>query len=171
MRTSRVRELLLSVLICLNVIFTADAKPIDMPVGAVVPDGLSLIYDPNSGRLSVSAPSGSPLTALEIESTSGQFTKACEGLGGPFDVCFTTKVFKMDVNGFASVNFGPILPANLSPSQLVGDLAVDGATLGGGFNTGSGVYLVHPSAAIPEPSSWLLLAFSSLFAGGLFRRW
>jgi hypothetical protein len=108
------------------------------------------------------------LTAFELRSAAGGFTGACENLGGPFDVCTTTKVFKLATEGFDTVDFGQILPPGLSGEYLLADLTVDGASKGGGFNTGIGRYLVHPEF-VPEPVSGTMLGLGMILLSATLR--
>jgi len=156
----------------LLVVAPATARAATIELVATVPStqNLSLVYEADTGRLTVDAPAGAPLTAIEVRSSAGRFTKTCEGLGGPFDVCSTSKVFKMDVAGFDRVELGAVLPQNLTVDELKGDLIVDGATAGGGFNQGDGTLLVHRGIAIPEPSSLTLGLLSFLGTWSFVRR-
>jgi len=132
----------------------AMAAPVPMtPSSSPSDSGLDVIYDVNTGNVSATAPSGSSLTALQLNSASGLFNGTCDALQGPFDVCTAEKVFKLDTFGFDSFDYGNILAAGLDASMLAGDLEVDGASLGGGFNVGTGPYFV----AVPEPTSIITL--------------
>jgi hypothetical protein len=118
--------------------------------------GLSLIYDPGTGHLTVDAPNGIKLSAFQLESTGSHLTGQCEHMGGPFDVCTNSKVFKLVTDGFETLDLGPVLQPDLRPNDLLDDLTIDGATLPSGFHVGTGAYLVHP-AFVPEPGSGALL--------------
>jgi hypothetical protein len=146
---------------CLTILSDSHAAPTAMSPSAVpVLNGLTVVYDPASGRVTATAPEGSSMTAFELRSQSAVFDGSCDDLGGPFDVCNSGKVFKLDTEGFGDVDFGQILPAGMSGTALLEDLMADGASKGGGFATGQGVYLVHADF-IPEPLT------GSLFAGGV----
>ena len=129
--------------------------------GKPVPTGLSIVYDPGTGDVSASAPITTDLTALQLLSQGSLFTGQCDNTSGAFDVCDPDEVFKLETDGFATVGFGPILLPNIGGDTLVKDLLVNGASVGGGFDVGSGTYLVHPDF-VPEPSSGFI------FACGLF---
>ena len=118
---------------------------------------LSVVYSAETGAVSVSAPDGFPLMALQLKSASSQFTQNCESLGGAFDLCLPNEIFKVETAGFSSVDFGSILEPGLSEESLLVDLAVNGATVGGGFIVGEGPLLVR-SGIVPEPAGLLLLA-------------
>jgi len=49
-------------------------------IGAGAPDelALSVVYSVETGWVSVLAPEGAPLTAIQLTSASGQFTSQCE---------------------------------------------------------------------------------------------
>jgi hypothetical protein len=134
-----------------------------VPQGSNVPvsSGLSIIYVPESGRLSATAPQGSMLTALEIQSAAGNFTGTSENLDGIFDFSSPHKLFKLRTGGFSSLELGPILPTGLTPEAMLTDLTVDGASLGGGFNVGTGIFLVHPLIAVPEPGAASLVVLGA----------
>ncbi len=140
------------------------------PSGVVHDDALSVVYDPATGHLSAMSPDGSPLSALELKSASKMFTSECDNLGGVFDVCTDAKVFKLTTAGFEDVDFGAVLPTDVSGQSLLDDLAVDGATFGGGFETGSGMYLVHPDFVVPEPAAFALFGLGAMLMGATRRR-
>lgn len=136
-----------------------------------VADGFSVIYDPESGALTASSPDGTSFTALEFLSATNMFLGGgCNGLDGPFDVCNSTKVFLLNTAGTQSHNFGNILPTDLTPEQLAMDLSMDGASTGGGFETGTGVYIVHPAIGIPEPVGISLFGLGMVLLGARFRK-
>lgn len=153
-------SILVIVAVCAGVSGHLHAEPTALSPSALpVPTSLTVTYDPNSGRVIATAPDGSALTAFELRSESGAFDGSCDNLSGPFDVCTPSKVFKLDTNGFPSIDFGEILPTGMSGEWLLGDLRADGASKGGGFATGNGVFLVHADF-VPEPMA------GSLFLGG-----
>jgi hypothetical protein len=142
------------------------------PLGAPTADGLSVVYDPATGRVTATPPTGTQLTALELrvaDSNSLAFTGTCEDLSGPFDVCKPEKVFKLKTAGFDYVDFGAILPANLAGQEVLAGLLVGGASMGGGFNTGTGKFLVHPDF-VPEPFSGIMLGLGTILLGVAQRR-
>ncbi|MCA9148444.1 MAG: PEP-CTERM sorting domain-containing protein [Planctomycetales bacterium] len=136
------------------------------PASAPNPDGVTLIYDPSSGELSIHAPDSVRFTAVELRSEGDLFTGVCTGLSSPFDVCTTSKVFKLDVKGFGETSFGNALPVGLTSDAIVNDLTIDGATLPNGFNVGTGVYL----ATVPEPATVSLVSFAVLGLLAALRR-
>jgi hypothetical protein len=142
------------------------------PRGTSTLDGLSVVYDPDTGRVTATPPAGTQLTAFELRSADTSrlaFTGNCEDLGGPFDVCTPTKVFKLKTAGFDYVDFGAILPANLPGNDVLADLLVGGASVGGGFKTGTGKFLVHPDF-VPEPLSATLFGLGAVVLGAMSRR-
>jgi hypothetical protein len=145
---------------CLAISGVLHAEPSAMsPAGFPITNGLNVVYDPASGHVTATAPGGTFLTALELRSQSAAFVGSCENLSGPFDVCNEGKIFKLDTEGFGTIDFGAILPAGMSGAALLEDLMVDGASKGGGFLTGEGVFLVQADF-VPEPIG------GSLFVGG-----
>lgn len=138
------------------------------PTTAASPDsaGISLIYDPASGDLTIQPPEGIQLTAIELRSANGSFTGDCDGLDSPFDVCTSTKIFKLDVDGFSKTSLGNVLRSGMKADQLAADLTVDGATLPSGFNVGSGVFIT----TVPEPATCSLLAVPTLLLWSRLRR-
>jgi hypothetical protein len=97
------------------------------------------------------------------------FTGHCEDLGGAFDVCTMAKVFKLKTDGFDYVDFGAILPADMSGDDVLAGLLVGGASVGGGFDTGAGKFLVHPDF-VPEPLSATLFGLGIVLLSGTLRR-
>ncbi len=161
----------LAVAACLAVTSQARTAPIPLtPASSPVPDGLSVVYDRMTGRVTATAPTGTSLTALELRSgTSSFLTAGCEGLTEMFEVCDPDKVFALDTNGFTSVDYGAILPTGWTVDEMAADLVMDGATVGGGFNTGSGAFVVV-TPPVPEPTSACLLATSVGMLCMAFRR-
>lgn len=155
---------------CAGVSGRLHAEPTALSPSALpVATSLTVVYEPDSGRVTATAPDGSSLTAFELRSESSAFDGSCDNLGGPFDVCTSTKVFKLDTNGFSSIDFGAILPAGMSGEWLLGDLRADGASKGGGFATGNGVFLVHADF-VPEPIGGSLFAFGAFVLASMVRR-
>ena len=149
---------------------TLSAQEIDpvrlMLSDVPVPTGLSVLYDFDSGRVSAKAPDGTGLTALQLLSDNDLFTGECENVDGAFDVCAADEVFKLEIEGFESVDLGPILDPNLGGQGLVEDMWVNGASVGGGFDTGDGAFLV----VIPAPSSGFILGCGLCFLFASLRR-
>jgi len=164
------RLFFLSTLVAVSLTFVAalsaqeETDPIPlMASGATVSTGLSIIYDRESGRVSASAPLSTDLTALQLLSENSLFTEECVGVDGAFDVCNPDEVFKLVVDGFATVDFGPILTPNLAGETLLMDLKVNGASLGGGFDVGDGPFLVHSDFLIPEPTTGIIFGCGLCF--------
>ena len=125
-------------------------------------DQTSLVYDAETGELSVDAPAGVELTSINIDSAAGIFTgEVAQNLGGSFDNDADNNIFKATFGGsFGSVSFGQVAQAGLSEEFMLGDLSVIGSLAGGG---GLGdVDLVY----VPEPASALLLVLGAVVAAG-----
>ena len=102
--------------------------------GALGDARTSIVYDAESGEVSLDAPSGSNLTTLVIDSASGIFTAdAVEGLGGSFDIDSDATIFKATFGGsFGSISFGTVAAPGLTEAALLEDLRVTGSLAGGG---------------------------------------
>ena len=108
---------------------------------AVSPNGTegdgqtSIIYDAGTGSFAVDAPSGVDLSSIDIESTSGVFTREpAENLGGAFDVDNDTNIFKAIFGGsFGSLSFGNVAPPLLEEAFLLEDLTVRGTLANAGM--------------------------------------
>ena len=124
----------------------------------------SVVYDSNTGELSVDAPAGGELTSINIDSASGIFTGDAAGnLGGSFDHDADDNLFKATFgSSFGSLSFGNVVQVGLSEEFMLGDLTVVGSIAGGG-SLGE-VDLIY----IPEPSALFLAIFG--FVGLLGRR-
>ncbi len=95
------------------------------------------------------------MTTLDMRSSSGIFTGGTtQNLDGPYDQQSPFRILKQDREGFASVNFGPILAKGLTQEFVEQDVTLD-VTF---FNRSTlrGVEVV----TVPEPSGfvWLLAA-------------
>ena len=132
------------------------------PYAAVAPGGqrsdaqTSIIYNANSGEVSVNAPAGTELTSINIDSAAGIFTGApAENLGGSFDNDSDTNIFKATFgSSFGSLSLGPVAQSALDEAFLLDDLTVVGSLAGGG---GLGeVDLIY----VPEPASLQLIGLA-----------
>ena len=126
-----------------------------MAVAAQAQVSVNVVCDPADGNLSISATGGS-MTAFEVKSASGALRPenvTAGALGGLFDVATPAKIFKLDPNGFAELNLGPVAPAGLSD---LSDLSFDGALVGGGGLDRDAPLNV---TVVPEPSALALLGF------------
>ena len=127
-----------------------------------------LTYDPSDGNLSVNG-NGVRLTTLEIKSASEAFIPANANDGvfnPPFDVASPAKLFTLKTEGFATLDFGSVLPPSLTVSSLLADLSVSGSILPSGTLSdapGGGPYI-----GIPEPQAAALMLLGLL--GFSFRR-
>ncbi|MCP4190406.1 MAG: PEP-CTERM sorting domain-containing protein [Planctomycetaceae bacterium] len=166
--TTHLKLLLNSLGIALFFVSTAAAQVADplplTPVPEVASDGLSIIYSVETGNLAVQATGGTSLTTIQLDSQTGLFNGNCVGLFGPFDVCSSDKVFTINTDGFETIDFGNVLESGLPWEELEADLLANGSSSGGGFDVGSGPFLVH--AGVPEPSGLigLITGIGLLFA-------
>lgn len=154
--TSKMTITLTMMGIALFTISTASADSIPLPLTPLPeasPTGLSVIYTPETGNVTVTAVAGTSLTTLQLDSLDSLFNGNCDGLDGGFDVCDPDKVFTINTDGFENVNFGEILARDIVWEDLQQDLLVNGSSLGGGFDVGDGPFLAH--SGVPEPSSLL----------------
>ncbi len=122
------------------------------------------------GDLSVNG-GGIELTTMELLSSGEHFRpdglRDPDILPGPFDVLTSDKLFKLDVDGFDNVNFGPVLPGGCNVEEMVADLIISGSYIGGGdllSRGGGGPYLY----TVPEPTGVALLGLGAI--GLLLRR-
>lgn len=117
-------------------------------------DQTSIIYDANSGEVSVDAPAGVLLTSINIDSAAKIFVgDAAQNLGGSFDNDADGNIFKATFGGsFGSISFGAVAQPGLEEQFVMGDLTVVGSLAGGG-DLGD-VDLIY--IAVPEPSTFVL---------------
>lgn len=159
--------MLLAISACLSLCSVANAAPSSLTSSpSIVPDGLTVVYDPLTGGLATHAPDGKPLSAFELRSAGELFLGTCENTDGPFDVCRPEKIFTLDTKGFQEIDYGPALPSNLTSGLLLGDITVDGASVGGDFDYGTGTYLY----VVPEPMASGLMVLGLLILGTARRR-
>ena len=167
--TTNLKLLLNSLGIALIFVSTAAAQVADplplTPESEPSSDGLSIIYSVETGNLAVEATGGTSLTTIQIDSQSGLFNGNCVGFYGPFDVFSSDKVFTINTDGFETLDFGDVLETGLPWEELEADLLVNGSSSGGGFDVGTGPFLVH--AGVPEPSG----LFGLLTGIGLLLAW
>lgn len=133
----------------------------------------SIIYDPNTGEVSVDVPAGAELTRMDISSAAGIFR-----ISGDVDfrvICMCDPELRLGVDdsggrliarfhrGSGSFSFGMVTQPGLSADFLAGDLTVTGSLVG---NDPLGqVDLIY----IPEPST-LSLALMAAIGFGVFGR-
>lgn len=142
------------------------------PYGAIQPEGrtgdgqTSVVYNADTGELSVDPPADTHLTSINIDSASGIFTgDPAANLEGSFDHDANDNIFKATFGGsFGPVSFGKVAQVGLTEEFLLGDLTVVGSLAGGG-DLGP-VDLVY----VPEPASTVLLVVGLLGGLLLFRR-
>ncbi|MCA9200727.1 MAG: hypothetical protein KDA87_24480, partial [Planctomycetales bacterium] len=92
-----------------------------------------LEYDPASGQFQLDVDDSRQLTTLEIESGQSLFAGARPAfLDGLFDVFQADRIFKLNPDGFGDLDFGAVLPTELTYAQVAEDLCVRGSMLGGG---------------------------------------
>ena len=110
------------------------------PYGSIISGGqagdnqTSVVYNPDTGELSVDAPNGVELTSINIESASSIFTGDPAGnLGGSFDNDADNNIFKATFgSSFGSLSFGNVAQTGLSEDFVANDLTVVGSLNGGG---------------------------------------
>ena len=124
-----------------------------------------MVYNANTGEVSVDAPTGTELTSINIDSSAGIFTgDPAQNLGGSFDNDADANIFKATFgSSFGSLSFGNVAQPALDKEFVMTDLTVVGSLAGGG-DLGA-VDLVY----IPEPTSITLLVLG-LLGGMLLRR-
>ncbi len=135
------------------------------------PGAVTLIYDPSTGNYSLNG-GGEKITTWEHKDAGGLFN--CDNLSdgtlpGLFDVCNGDKLFKLDSEGFESIDFGNILPLGMGPDEVMGIGAIGGSMLPDGSldrNDPNSPYLLW----IPEPSSMTILVLGLMGMLGICRR-
>ena len=135
--------------------------------GGTTGDGqTSLVYNANTGELSLDPPADQELTSINVTSAGGRFLgDKPDVLDGAFDNFAADNLFKATFGGsFGSISFGTVLPVGVAESDLAADLSVVGSLAGGG-DLGN-VDLVY----VPEPTSVLLLTIGLVIALSHCRR-
>ena len=100
-------------------------------------------YDAENGDVTVASHSGL-LTTLHLRS-SGTFRAL--GLPGIFDVSNAYDAFTIQPEGVSAIRFAGLMPSGLPVDVALGDLLVDGSTLGGG---GLGTAAIGTPDQLPE---------------------
>jgi hypothetical protein len=120
----------------------------------------SLVYEANTGQLSVDPPSGVNLTSINVDSAAGRFIGTKPSiLDGNFDNFGPGNIFKATFgSSFGAISFGNVLPAGLSQNDVVADLSAVGSLAGGGAL--GNVDLVY--IPVPEPTTAVLLLMGLL---------
>ena len=126
----------------------------------------SVVYNSDTGELSVDASVGVELTSINVTSAAGRFVGLKPGiLDGAFDNYDSGNLFKATFGGsFGSISFGNVLPAGIAENDVAADLSVVGSLAGGG-DLGN-VDLVY----VPEPGSMLLLIIAFTVGSRLLPR-
>ena len=143
-----------------------------IPLGGSLDDDIvSLIYDPTDGRL-VFEGAGRLVSVLEIVSSASLFTgpdSGCQNLPSPSrllceDLWHPRKQFFLVTGGLSGLDYGRVLPTNLSADTLASDLTVNGAFLPSGA--------VNPVdlIVVPEPSTSCLAGAIVVGATVVLRR-
>ena len=138
--------------VALVVVFASMAQAA-LPLGPGYGDDIiSLIYNPETGNLSLDA-AGKQVTTLEMLSAAGNFTgTAADGLvAPPFDVFSPKKYFLLKTAGIGDTDLGNALPTGLGADALAADLTVQGSVKPQG---GLGAVDLH---VVPEPTSLALI--------------
>ena len=134
-------------------------------------------YDVTNGRLWIYAPTDvgdGLLTGVAVKSASGMFDPSATDMNnftGHLDRLRPELLFKVDLEGFSMVDYGPVLPAGLSSDFLLADLDVSASLKPSGkaedLGDPAGIRLCY---CLPEPSSVGLVAIGALGLIGVRRR-
>jgi hypothetical protein len=130
---------------------------------ALAPDGLpqddrtSLVYDANTGEVSIDAPRDRLLSWIALSSTRQIFDNASgTNLDGRMDSDTDGYIFKKDFEGaFGSLSFGNIARPGLSELDILRDLSAI-VSLYGENDEFNGIDLIY-IAAVPEPAALLMI--------------
>ena len=123
--------------------------PSIQPDGRLSDGQTSVVYNANTGELSVDTAARAELTSINIDSAAEIFVgEAAQSLGGSFDNDADNNIFKATFgSSFGSISFGNVARTGLSQEFVLNDLSVVGSLVGGGAL--GEVDLVY----VPEPSS------------------
>jgi hypothetical protein len=148
---------------------TREEAALIQPAYAPPPPGyVNLQYNPADGHLWLDT-GDMLITSIEIKSKSGLFV-------GPqpaqvqfaFDVYNPYKLFLFRPEGMGSQDFGPAMPAGVSPDSIREDLSVQGSVLPSGYLEG---WCFNSSApCVPEPCGMALMAVGIVGAMARHRR-
>ena len=93
---------------------------------------LFLDFDPATGALVVDSPNAS-ITAFEMTSSSESFTGVkASTLDGLFDIFNTGKIFRLNPDGFKTLDLGSPVRSGTTAATLAADICYRGAALKGG---------------------------------------
>ncbi|MCA9166960.1 MAG: hypothetical protein KDB23_04810 [Planctomycetales bacterium] len=121
----------------------------------------SVIYDANTGRLSLERGWKGQAATIEIISASHQFIgPQPEFIRPPFDVFSESKIFMLRGGTCIpdGLDFGTVLPAGLSQEFLLGDLSIAGSGCGPWESTYRDLIYVPEPTFLAGESILLLLA-------------
>lgn len=134
---------------------SCDTRP-NMGGDAPPPIYLYAGYNFQNGQMLIST-SGQSMTALEIRSADNLFTgPRPTNLSGPSDIFASNRIYKLDTNGFLSLDLGPALPSGV-PYEQVQSLQFSVSFSPDGAFEDVPVVLYF----VPEPSTTLLLGLAS----------
>ncbi|MEZ6118853.1 MAG: hypothetical protein R3C28_20110 [Pirellulaceae bacterium] len=104
-----------------------------MHVGSAQAQVHWLNYNPTDGNLLIDVDDDYRLTTVELVSNAEIFTGTKPPqITGIFDVYTPDKLFKLDVQGFGDLDFGPAVTPGLTLADVAADLCARGSLLGGG---------------------------------------
>ncbi len=114
---------------------------------------MTLIYD-SKGHLALDT-GGLTLAALQLDSAAGLLDtrQSNPPLCVLWESCTDTRIFHLDTSGFSDLDIGQVLPAELTPQDLLADLNIDGAPVPNGNlreAVGGGPFLF----ALPQPGDF-----------------